>query len=283
MPAIPVLFSTGSLYVLDIAQCFELAAEAGFDGIEVMCDERWSSRDPTTLNALSKRTGLPVRVIHSPFSRYLPGWHRVADQMERIIQTLELAEQVDAKTMVVHLPRKIGRVHLYIEPSGRHVFLPTRTPFRSVRRWIREDLPSLQSQTAVKIGIENMPMQSIAGLRFNLCWWNILQAWSRVHSYLTLDTTHWGTFSIDPLDAYRAAGSRVVLVHLSNYDGREHRLPHRGKLDLGGFLHTLSADGFTGMVTVEVSPDALQFKDHIALRRNLLDSLQFCRQHLGQA
>ena len=28
-----VIFSTGSLYLLDLAYCFELAAEAGFDGI----------------------------------------------------------------------------------------------------------------------------------------------------------------------------------------------------------------------------------------------------------
>jgi sugar phosphate isomerase/epimerase len=282
MSAPAVLFSTGSLYAIDVAQCFELAAEAGFDGIEVMCDGRWSSRDPVTLQALSQRVGLPVRVIHSPFDRFLPGWQQPADQVHRITQTLALAERVGSETVVVHLPRRIGMALIDIEASGRRVLLPTRTPFRGVRRWIREELPSVQSRTTVKIAVENMPTLSVMGLTLNPFWWNTVAEWSRVHAYLTLDTTHWGTHGIDPLDAYRAAGERIVHVHLSNYDGREHRLPHQGDLDLGKLLRILAADGFEGTVSVETCPEALQFENHAALRRNLRDSLQFCREHLGQ-
>ncbi len=62
-----VLLSTGSLYPLDIAYCFALAAEAGFDGLEVMGDARWSSCDPDYLRALSEAHGQPVRVLHTPF------------------------------------------------------------------------------------------------------------------------------------------------------------------------------------------------------------------------
>jgi sugar phosphate isomerase/epimerase len=282
MPAPAVLFSTGSLYVIDVAQCFELAAEAGFDGIEVTCDERWSSRDPGTLRALSQRVGLPVRVVHTPFIRFLPGWQQPADQVHRIIQTLALAEEVGVETVVVHLPRKIGLTLIDIEISGRRVPLPGRTPFRGVKQWIREELPSVQSRTAVKIAVENMPALSMVELTLDPWWWNTVEEWSRVHTYLTLDTTHWGTHGIDPLDAYRAAGERIVHVHLSNYDGREHRLPHQGNLDLGKLLRALAADGFEGTVSVETCPEALQFENHAVLRRNLSDSLQFCREHLGQ-
>jgi sugar phosphate isomerase/epimerase len=281
MPAIPVLFSTGSLYVVDVGQCFELAAEAGYDGIEVTCDERWSSRDPATLLALSKRVGLPVRVVHTPFIRFLPGWERPADQVGRIIRTLALAEEIGADTIVVHLPRKIGWAFLDVEASGRRTPFPTPTPFRPVRQWLRAELSSVQSQTAVKIAIENMPAMLVAGLRLNHWWWNTIEEWRHVHTWLTLDTTHWGTHGIDPLDAYRAAGERVAHVHLSNYDGREHRLPHQGDLDLGKFLRAMAAGGYMGTISVEVHPDALQFEDHSALRQNLVDSLRFCREHLS--
>ena len=44
MPTIAL--STGSLYTYGIARVFELAAEAGFDAIEVLADQRWDSRQP---------------------------------------------------------------------------------------------------------------------------------------------------------------------------------------------------------------------------------------------
>lgn len=281
MSAIPVLFSTGSLYEIDVAQCFELAAEAGFDGVEVLGDSRWSTRDPATLTTLSRLTGLPIMAVHTPFSHRLPGWERTAGQVGRIIRMLALAEEIGAGTIVVHLPRKIGWAFLDSEASGRRIPFPTPTPFRPVMRWLRDELSSVQSQTAVKIAIENMPAMSVAGLRLNPWWWNTIEEWRQVHTWLTLDTTHWGTHGIDPLDAYRAAGERVVHVHLSNYDGREHRLPHQGDLDLGRLLRALSEDGFNGAVSVELHPDALAFEDHTALRRNLSDSLRFCREYLS--
>ena len=40
------LFSTGSLYRYGTARCFEFAARAGFDGVEVMVDDRWDTRQP---------------------------------------------------------------------------------------------------------------------------------------------------------------------------------------------------------------------------------------------
>jgi sugar phosphate isomerase/epimerase len=273
-----VLLSTGSLHVIDVAHCFELAAEAGFDGIEIMCDDRWSTRDPDYLRTLSGRHGLPVLVAHTPFSRRLQGWPG-ADQLKRIHYTLELAGQVGAEAVVVHLPRKVGVV--FIDMDGRHVMLPWRSPFLPVKRWIEGGLPAARNGGPVKIALENMPVNRFLGREWDVTWWNTVEAWSRVHAWLTLDTTHWGTKRIDPLAAYRAARPRVCHVHLSNFDGQEHRLPHRGRLDLGALLREMAADGYSGTVSVELQPEALAFSDAGALRRNLRDSLAFCREHLN--
>ena len=77
-----VIFSTGSLYLLDLAHYFELAAEAGFDGIEVMCDTVYSSRDPIYLQTLSERYDLRYLWCTRRLSRGCPGgnvpmmrWH----------------------------------------------------------------------------------------------------------------------------------------------------------------------------------------------------------------
>jgi len=276
MPHARVIFSTGSLYVLDIAHCFELAAEAGFDGVEVMCNSPYSSRDPLYLQTLSERYGLPVLVVHTPFVSPLPGWERPKDEVVRIQHTLQLAEILGAETIVVHVPRKFGVAR--VGP----VAVPWRRRYKPVKEWMERDLSNVQQRTFVKIAVENLPIMRVLGRAVDLTWWNEVETWSRVHEWLTLDTTHWATKGVNPVDAYAAAGSRVWHIHLSNYDGREHRLPHRGHLDLGAFLQRLASEGFAGTVCTELHPDALEFQNDTALRRHLKDSITFCREHLGQ-
>jgi sugar phosphate isomerase/epimerase len=274
-----LLFSTGSLYLMDTSYCFQLAAESGFDGMEIMCDERYSTRDPYYLQKLSSHYNLPVLVCHTPFSARVPGWGKADDEIGRIYHTLDLATQLEAESIVVHVPRSMG--WLTLQFNNRAFRLPWRSPYTAVRDWIDYDLPRVQATTRVKIGLENMPAKSILGHEFDPTWWNEVETWGRVHTWLTLDTTHWATKGVDPLDAYRAAGGRVCHVHLSNFDGQEHRLPHKGHLNLGKFLRGLAADSFAGTISLELHPEPLAYTDEEALRRNLQDSVDFCREHLG--
>jgi sugar phosphate isomerase/epimerase len=278
MPA-RLIFSTGSLYLMDTAHCFVLAAEAGFDGIEVMCDDRWSTRDPLYLAALAERHRQPVLVCHTPFSSQLQGWDHPGDQVGRIEKTLRLAESLGAESIVVHLPERIWlrRVRLL----GRTVRVPTRSSLRGLKPWFEEELRRFQRRTTVRVAIENMPAGFLFGRPVSHVWWNTVPEWSRVHRWLTLDTTHWATHGVNPLDALRAAGDHLSHVHLSNYDGRQHRLPQRGRLDLAAFLRELASSGFEGTVSVELHPDALEFHDDAALRRNLAETVAFCREHLA--
>ncbi len=273
-----LIFSTGSLYLLDTAQCFELAAQAGFDGIEIMCDDRFSTRDPHYLNSLSERYNLPVLVAHTPFSPRAQGWHD-RTPLGLVLNTLKLAERLRAETIVVHLPLKVSMGSLKV---GRwNMIFPWRADTDDVKRWITEELPTAQAATPVRIALENLPLKSYLRSGFDIVWWNSVEAWSSVHQHLTLDTTHWATHHIDPLNAYHAAAGRVAHVHLSNFDGREHRLPHKGFLDLGTFLRALKADAFSGTVSLEVHPDALEFYKPDLTLRNLCESVAFCREHLA--
>lgn len=274
-----LVFSTGSLYLLDTAQCFALAAEAGFDGVEVMCDDRWSTRDPDYLAGLAERYRLPVLVVHTPFSVRTPGWSQGGDEVRRIEHTLRLAETLGAEAIVVHLPERVWLRRYRL--LGRTVRIPQPSRFGAVKTWIEQQLPQVQARTKVKIAVENMPSRRVLGWVVPHVWWNTVAKWSRVHDQLTLDSTHWATHGVDPLVAYRAAARRVAHVHLSNYDGREHRLPHRGRLNLGALLRAMAADGFAGTICAELHPDALEFQDGVALRRNLRETVAFCREHLA--
>ena len=273
-----ILFSTGSLYLLDTAQSFALAAEAGFDGIEIMCDERFGTRDPDYLRQLSDQYGLPILVAHTPFSPRLPGWRDPQNQVARIEQTLQLAETLGCRSIVVHLPHHLGYGTLNL--GGRSLRFPWGTPYRSVKAWIEQTLPEVQRGTSVKIALENMPQARLYGIALDPTWRNQVEEWSAVHDWLTMDTTHWGTKGVDPLRAYRAAGTRICHIHLSNYNGEEHQLPHRGDLDLAALLKALAADDYAGTISLEVHPHVLEYQDGEKLRCNLRESLQFCREHL---
>jgi sugar phosphate isomerase/epimerase len=276
-----VIFSTGSLHGHDIAYCFGAAAEAGFDGMEILCDDRWSTRDPHYLQRLSREYSLPVLALHTPYATRVMGWQKPGDPLQRIHQTLRLAETLGAETMVVHSPTKVSAAFLH---TPTHRFLvPWRSPFGAVKSWIEQDLPEFQQRTTVKIAIENNPAVRFMGRSVDPSIWPGLDQWAAAHQWLTLDTTHWATKGVQPLEAYAAGGQRVCHIHLSNFEeGRQHRLPHRGQLDLGAFLRRLAADGFAGTICLELYPDALGFEDDASVRRNLRESLDFCREHLGQ-
>ncbi len=280
-------FSTGSLYLYSLDRCFALAAEYGFDGMEIMCDSRLDTRQPDNLRRLMDTYGIPVRSLHAPFlGRPLPGWEM--EPVAVIKQTVALAEQIGAGHVVVHLPGRIGRALVLYGPRMWH--LPAWPHSGAIRRWMADGgLARFQTGTSVKVCVENMPILSNRLKRLlpaldqkKLIWWNTLEQWPQVHDYLTMDTTHWATHGIDPLTAYRAGNSRIRHIHLSNFrDGKEHQLPHRGELDLAALLRQVAADGFDGHIVLELNPQTLEAVDEAKMRRNLAESAAFCREALN--
>jgi len=74
----------------------------------------------------------------------------------------------------------------------------------------------------------------------------------------------------------------VAHVHLSNFDGKEHRSPPDGEMKLDVLLHRLAADGYQGAISVEGSPDALDADDERRCRAALRRALAYCREHFTQ-
>jgi sugar phosphate isomerase/epimerase len=98
-------------------------------------------------------------------------------------------------------------------------------------------------------------------------------------STLTMDTTHLATWGLEPLAAYTHWQERVRHVHLSNFDGHEHRRPETGQLRLDRLLSQMAHDGYQGAVTLELHPDALDAgreDDHVVSL--LANSLSICRK-----
>jgi len=259
--------STGSLYTYGPDRVFALAAEAGFDGVEVFVDPRFDTRQPVYLRRLMERYGLPILSVHAPFRpQRLAAWPQT--QPKSIAATAELARAVGAEVIIVHLPRLRERAYV---------------------RWLRNDLRAWQrAHPNPVVAVENMPLKWIR-------WWpiapldlwrmNRLEEWG-AFPHLNLDTTHLATKGLDPLMVYERLRQRVVHVHLSNArrEGRrirEHRCLEDGFLPLGAFLDRLAQDGYDGIVTVELEPKFLEAEDEEKVRSHLRQQIVFCQQHGG--
>jgi len=254
-----IALSTGSLHNWALDRVFELAAATGYDGVELLVDARMDASDARYVTRLSERWGIPVLSVHSPFVPKLEGWSDMPER--RVEQAVRLAEALGASTVVAHLPVRwqVGRVHLALGGWRFDRMLVTPWPSASgarYARWLLEGLPELQSRTGVRVAVENMPMHRSWGRSMRLHSFNSVEGLHQF-PYVVLDTTHWGTCGVEPLEAYRVLRDRVVHVHLSDYDGREHRLPGKGWLRLDALLEAMGRDGFSGTVVLEVEPWAL--------------------------
>ena len=163
------ILSTGSLYNYSIDRVFALAAEAGFDGIEMMVDHRWDTRQSDYLRQLMDSHALAIPALHSPFSRNCQGWGET--EFGAIVRTAELADELGAQVVVHHLPTRFG--YAFLQAAGRSLLLPN--PFDTGHQyadWLTESYAELQASTDVLLCIENLPAQRFMGVRVNPARWN---------------------------------------------------------------------------------------------------------------
>ncbi len=272
--------STGSLYTYGVARVFELAAATGFDAVEVLADPRWDSRQPAYLQRLSRETGLPVAAVHNPFLPTIPGWPH--DSLGRLRETVAVARAVGAPVVVTHLPLRIRGIRLeFLGLRTVPLLLPLPLGGESgYRDFLLNGLASFEAEVGVHVGVENMPAKRFLGRTVGIYWLNDLGTLSQM-PHLTLDTTHIGTWGLDLLAVYERLKARIVHVHLSDFDGQEHRLPGSGHLPLAQLLQRLERDGYQGAVSLELGPEVLEAKDESRVSVHLRRAVEFCREHLA--
>ncbi len=273
--------STGSLFTRPVAQVFAWAAEAGFDGVELLVDDRPETRDREYVQRCMRETGLPVPVVHVPFhSRVTPEWG--ADSVERVLATARLAKSLGAELVVVHLP-------LWRE--------------RRFTRWLQEDLPQAERELAVTLAVENLPAKRwlIPGLRIfrwpfflderpaGTLLGRLLDAVSQPDrrfntveelaefKHVVFDATHWAVRG-DVFDIWDRLKGRVAHLHLGNYSsGSGHRLLWDGDVDMERFVRMVRAEGYQGHLTAELCPAALGDPCEETARARLAETLRWLR------
>ncbi|MDY7084816.1 MAG: sugar phosphate isomerase/epimerase [Actinomycetota bacterium] len=259
---VPVLLSSSSVFPEPTAAAFEMAATAGYDGLEVMVWTDRVSQDAGALKGLSEHYDLPVLSVHAPC---LLVTQRVwsPDPWERLNRAAQLAETLGAPTVVVHPPFSWQRDYAKNFAAG---------------------LAKVQARHPdLAFAIENMFPVKMAGRWFV----PYTPGWDPTETGFdayTLDLSHCAASRINALGMADKMGSGLKHVHLGDGTGEgrdEHLVPGRGNQPCAELLRSLSARGFRGSVALEVS--TRKAASRAVREADLRESLEFARKHLAPA
>ena len=232
MASPPVLFSSAAFFARPLSWTFRLAADAGYEAVEVMVTKDPDSQDPGRIGSLAREFGLRVGAIHAPcllLTRQV--WS--TDPIAKIHRSVDVAGRAGIPVVVVHPPYRWQRGY---------------------RRWLVDDLLRLEERSGVVVAVENMFPVRVAGRDLAFHANQDLDELEGLH-HLALDTSHAAVARHDLIEVRRRFGDRLRHVHLSDNAGRgwdSHLPPGAGVLDLDGFLEDLAGSSYDGAVSLEV-------------------------------
>ena len=252
---IPVVFSTGSLYPFGLERVYAWAAGAGFEGVEIMMDERWDTHQGSYLDQLAEKHGIPIYALHPPLRR--GAWNLGPE--ETLVRVARLARSMQVPVVVAHPP----------------------SPGRPLERWRAGPLREAREQ-GVSVAVENMPRaRTLLGKPRSAYLPEHLLGLGDV----TLDTSHIGASKVDLMRTYSTLAGQLCHVHLSDSDltgGDQHRLPGRGRLPLRPFLAALANSAYPGVVSLELKPWPLGAPDTEVILKRMREARAYARTALGE-
>lgn len=257
--------STGSLFTLPLHRVFELAAESGFDGVELIINQDFQRANPGKL-IRSMQEIATIHSIHSPFME-LDGWGGPIGSLKR---SVELAAECNIPLVNFHPPSWMG---------GEIGFWRW---FYSVHDYQNE----IGLNGKVTVTMENMPWVGKWKINPNILsnTQQLIDFIQRHNLFMTFDCTHMGSGKTNFINDFFLCydSGRIRNIHFSDYGhGREHLLPGHGILPLTRFLNHLRNTDYQSTVTLELDPRELP-KNENSILESLKDILAFLRKETSQ-
>jgi len=254
----PIALSTASVYPEPARAAFEIAAELGYDGVELMVWSEAISQDPAAVSRLADEHGVPVLAVHAPC---LAVTQRVwgSDPIERIRRSVTAAARLGASTVVLH------------------------PPFRWQRRYAAQfaaEVARAGEYAGVALAVENMFPVTRGGIR-SVPYSPGFDPTEVGHAQYTLDLSHTAAAGSDALAMLDRMGSGLAHVHLADGSGGprdEHLVPGRGTQPCAEVCQRLTDSGFAGVVVLEIS--TRRCRNRYERMTLLAESLLFARLHL---
>jgi sugar phosphate isomerase/epimerase len=259
---IPIGVSTASVWPQTATTAFQLAAELGYDGVELMVWADPISQDPAAVRRRSRQYSVPVLAVHAPCLLITQRiWSPKPE--ERLRRSVRAAEELGARTVVIH------------------------PPFRWQRRYadaFADLVAELEDRSGIAIAVENMfPVRRFRGAMEMSAFDPSVDPTDVGYRNYTLDLSHTAAARMDALALRQRMGARLTHLHLADGTGLprdEHLVPGRGTQPCAEVCESLVAGGFSGQVVVEIN--TRQARGLAARAKDLAEALLFARLHLAQ-
>jgi sugar phosphate isomerase/epimerase len=257
----PVALSTASVFPEPATAAFALAAELGYDGVELMVWTDPVSQDVAGVARLADRYGVPVLALHAPC---LAVTQRVwaADPVARLRRSVDAAAELSARVVVLH-------------PA-----------FRWQRRYaavVADEIGRAGETAGVAVAVENMFPVRRGGWRASP-YHPGHDPTETGYPHYTLDLSHTAAAGADAIALLDRMGEQLRHVHLADGSGAprdEHLVPGHGAQPCAQVCERLAGAGFAGTVVVEISTRRCRTRDERVAA--LQESLLFARWHLQPA
>jgi sugar phosphate isomerase/epimerase len=232
-----LVFSAGSLYNLPLPRVFEIARDTGFDGAEVIVNQKFGFRDGIAI-IRELQSILPVYSLHAPFFD-IDGW---GDKITQLLRTATLALETGIPLINFHPPSWIGLDLRFM-------------------RWMKRirDFQEEIGRNQVVITMENMPCSGVFKVNPYVLGQTsrMIQFMQEHNLFLTFDTSHMGSSKANFLHDFHLFYDSGTMrhIHFSDYGyGREHLLPGHGILPLRRFLNHLRETDYNEALVLELVP-----------------------------
>jgi sugar phosphate isomerase/epimerase len=247
-----ITIAAGAMTFYPVKSTLAISRDAGFDAVELLLTPTMLRRGAERYQSLAEEMMTDIASVHARLHYRDVG---LAEKIESDRQSIRFAARLDTCDCVVLHP-----------PTSRTGDLG------DIRRWLdalcdeREALGS-----TLGLAIENRPENHDGTIRQQLDNLDRLRIVAGEWDVdVTLDIAHAASFGIDPIVAIDAVAPRLRNIHLSDarathYRGgimnglfRDHQVPGSGSIDIRAVSDRLRHHGYTGLVTLELSPVSLR-------------------------
>lgn len=255
--------AVGALTFYPLSTTFAIARDAGVNRVEVLLTRRMIASGGQSITSQARAAGVSVVSAHAELSM---GGESLAGKIAADVRSIQTAAAIDdCRSIVLHMP---------CTPSGQAApVLHWLDVVTATRDKARSDLDlALENRAENWDGTPGQWLDDVSRLMA------IAGEWG---ARICLDLAHAVSFELDLLETTAIVRPLLVNVHLSDarrrqYHGgllnglfRDHALPGDGVLPIGDVLRSLANSGYTGPVTLELSPVSLRAWWPRAARRRL--------------
>jgi len=246
---------------LPLDEAVETLSASGFKELELSCAQSalvqaWE-KAPREICRRLELAGLHVKSTHTP-------------EQGRQLSAAEEAPRrtsLDANRQYIDWSAQCGVELLIIHPTGPDDFSTEESRAASKARAVESMriLAEYAEGTGVKLAMENLPSGKVNRPGATMSELREMIEGLGAHVGLCFDIGHTVMKGLDPVEELKAAGDKLLSLHLHdvNAQNHDHFIPGEGTIDWEAFLTQLDRQRFEGLRILEVSPPEENAKERL--------------------